>query len=152
VAPTAVSAARDAEAAVKVCPKCRESKPLVSFYRSRGRKDGRAGWCSRCQSIYLASGVKRRSRLRTTYGITVAQYDAMLVAQGGGCAICKQPPNTYLRRKASLAVDHDHATGEVRGLLCGRCNTALGLLGESWEVILELFGYVESWRRRKVAR
>lgn len=53
-------------------------------------------------------------------GITDADYAAMLAAQGGHCAICPSTPKT--RR---LHVDHDHATGAVRGLLCHRCNRAL---------------------------
>lgn len=55
--------------------------------------------------------------LKKKYGITRAQYDAMLVSQGGGCALCNAPPKTR-----ALHVDHDHATGRVRGLLCFRCN------------------------------
>jgi hypothetical protein len=73
----------------------------------------------------------------------------MLVAQRGVCAVCGHPPNSYQRRKASLAVDHDHATGTVRGLLCGRCNTALGLLGEDSAVIVKLFNYLEAWIYRR---
>ena len=57
---------------------------------------------------------------RADLGVTVEQYDAMLDAQGGGCAICGNPPKT--RR---LDVDHDHRTGKVRGLLCHRCNRTL---------------------------
>ena len=53
-------------------------------------------------------------------GIPLAEYDALLAAQGGGCAICGNPPKT--RR---LHVDHDHKTGKVRGLLCHRCNRRL---------------------------
>jgi hypothetical protein len=53
-------------------------------------------------------------------GVTDADYDRMLNEQGGGCAICGNPPKS--RR---LHVDHDHKTGKVRGLLCFRCNRAL---------------------------
>jgi len=59
---------------------------------------------------------KRRKRL----GLSLEDYDALLVAQGGGCAICGTTPKS--RR---LHVDHDHKTGKVRGLLCMRCNRAL---------------------------
>lgn len=52
--------------------------------------------------------------------ITDAEYDQRLAEQGGGCAICGTPPKT--RR---LAVDHDHKTGAIRGLLCHRCNRTL---------------------------
>jgi len=66
----------------------------------------------------------RASHLRSRYGITVAQYAEMLAAQGGGCALCG---GTSARR---LHVDHDPATGGVRGLLCHNCNTGVGQLGD----------------------
>ena len=63
---------------------------------------------------------KRKPTRRRQLGLSVEDYDAMLAAQGGVCAICGNPPKT--RR---LDVDHDHKTGKVRGLLCHRCNRAL---------------------------
>lgn len=60
------------------------------------------------------------SAYRSRTGISADDYARMLQAQGGGCAICGNPPRT---RK--LHADHDHATGKVRGLLCYRCNRAL---------------------------
>lgn len=61
-------------------------------------------------------------RLQRTYGITLAQYDLMLEAQGGRCAIC---PRTAESCPTRLHVDHDHKTGLVRGLLCWWCNRKL---------------------------
>jgi hypothetical protein len=63
---------------------------------------------------------ERERRYRRLYGISVAEYDELLEAQNGACAICQRPPKT--RR---LAVDHDHKTGALRGLLCFRCNATL---------------------------
>jgi hypothetical protein len=60
--------------------------------------------------------------LKRKYGLTLAQYDAMLEAQGGVCAICRQPRP----EERTLHVDHDHETGAIRGLLCFTCNNALG--------------------------
>jgi len=68
----------------------------------------------------------RRVALKSKYGITPAEYDRMLAAQRGLCAICGGPPNGRWPR---LAVDHDHATDRVRELLCNHCNTGIGLLG-----------------------
>lgn len=60
----------------------------------------------------------RDLRLRRTYGITSEDYEQLLAAQAGKCAICALPP----RGKLPLNVDHDHKTGLVRGLLCWSCN------------------------------
>jgi len=65
------------------------------------------------------------------YGITLEIYNQMLKAQGGVCAICHKEDS----KGNHLSVDHDHSTGKVRGLLCGRCNLALG--GFSTQELLE---------------
>lgn len=57
-----------------------------------------------------------------TYGITLQEYETLLEAQGGVCAICGKECVTF----ENLAVDHDHATGAVRGLLCNNCNHGIG--------------------------
>lgn len=67
------------------------------------------------------------NRLKRLYGITRDDYNHILLSQDGGCAICgKQSPP----RRGRLAVDHDHVTGQIRGLLCSKCNQAIGLLSE----------------------
>ena len=72
-----------------------------------------------------------RRRALAKYGITPNEYDAMFAEQGGGCAICAAEPGSKRNHlKPNLAVDHDHVTGAVRGLLCLSCNGALGVLGE----------------------
>ena len=67
-------------------------------------------------------------RVQRTYGLEPGQYEAMLASQGGRCAICGNRPV-----KRRLAVDHDHITNRVRGLLCMRCNRALGM----WELDID---------------
>jgi hypothetical protein len=78
------------------------------------------------QRKHKESGAKalsnRKSHLKRKYGMTIEDYDRMLEAQGGGCAICGRPP----REDISLHVDHDHETGRIRGLLCFPCNNTLG--------------------------
>lgn len=67
------------------------------------------------------------------YGLTVQGYDAMYDQQGGQCVICGVPQarvGTGAGRAEVLCVDHDHDTGAIRGLLCGRCNGGLGLFGD----------------------
>ena len=61
-----------------------------------------------------------REHLKARYGLTPEEYQSILTRQNGACAICQRHP-----RKRRLAVDHDHADGHVRGLLCDRCNRGL---------------------------
>lgn len=76
----------------------------------------------------------RNDHLRRKYGLTGDEYDALLDRQGGVCAICRQPERLMGRgRVRRLAVDHDHRTGKVRGLLCASCNTVLGQLRDDPE-------------------
>lgn len=72
------------------------------------------------------AALSRDRGLKTRYGMSQAQYDAMLSAQDTRCAICKQHVDEL--KQDRLWVDHDHATGKVRGLLCVTCNTGVGFI------------------------
>ena len=79
-------------------------------------------------------------QMKKNYGIQIKDYDAMLFAQNGVCAICsKEPPNHHKKR---LNVDHCHKTGEVRGLLCDACNRALGLFKDSSDILTKAINYL----------
>jgi hypothetical protein len=95
------------------------------------------------QREYLESGKKaianRNSHLKRKYGLTLEQYDAMLAAQGGVCAICHQPRP----EERTLHVDHDHATGAIRGLLCFTCNNALGDFRDSSDLFHAASEYLD---------
>lgn len=93
------------------------------------------------QKFWRAS---RRTRLRAKYGISLETYDAMLAAQGGVCAICGRPETMVMKGKlAMLGVDHDHATGQVRGLLCGPCNMLIGGARHDPAVLESAIRYLE---------
>jgi hypothetical protein len=81
-------------------------------------------------------GKARAYQIKSLYGITVEQYDAMFEAQGGICAICGRPGDGPLR------VDHDHETNEVRGLLCHGCNVAIGLMGDDPDRLIAAVAYI----------
>jgi hypothetical protein len=86
-----------------------------------------------------AESVRRNTYLKRTYGITLSDYQALLEAQGSACAICGgQDPHGR-----SLAVDHCHDTGRVRGLLCDPCNRCVGLLGDRSDVAKAMSRYLE---------
>jgi len=123
--PTQKSTIRDDQSR-KRCSACTEWKPESDFYPTPRQSDGLTSWCKRCD---------RSERLKRNYGITADQYDALLAAQGGGCAICGGSSKTG----PSLHVDHDHSCCSsykkscgrcVRGLLCEDCNRVLGMFGD----------------------
>lgn len=74
------------------------------------------------------------------YGLTKNGYDSLVKLQNGACATCKRTPAELKGRK--LVVDHDHATGAVRGALCGACNTAIGMVREKHEVLDAIAKYL----------
>lgn len=76
-------------------------------------------------SAESASDRARRARLMRLYNITPEEYDDILAYQRGACYICERPPG-----KTRLAVDHDHTSGLIRGLLCWRCNAAIAKLSD----------------------
>jgi hypothetical protein len=93
------------------------------------------------RAYYQANRLKIRERNRThyhlrQYGISAAEYDALLKKQNGACAICRR------RSKERLCVDHCHWTGMIRGLLCRRCNLALGMLKDDQGSLIAAVAYL----------
>lgn len=85
----------------------------------------------------------KNSELKTGYGITLEDYNKLLVSQNNVCAICHRTETSKLNGKVKLlSVDHNHSTDKVRGLLCGKCNSALGLLDEDLTIISNLVIYI----------
>ena len=125
---------------MKYCVRCEETKPLDEFGKSAQAHDGKFTYCRLCVSARnqaRAPEARRNAYLQRKYGITLVEYERLYEEQGGVCAICKQGPTKPTRGTAepTFVVDHDHNTGAVRGLLCGHCNTGIGLLRDSPEVL-----------------
>jgi hypothetical protein len=131
----------------KQCGRCKEWLPAEEFYKLAKAATGLASACKSCTLKIQQNGnyrlrykerdpegvtaEKRRRHIKRMYGVTPEWYDAMMVAQGSACAICEQPETvTRFGKLKLLAVDHDHATGKPRGLLCQGCNQGIGHLGE----------------------
>lgn len=108
---------------MKLCSKCNELKPLNQFSKDKYKKSQITSACKNCRR--RESGRWKEIDLKRFYGITKEQYNKMLQDQDYSCAICKRHTSELNR---TLSVDHDHNTGKVRGLLCVRCNTKLGIL------------------------
>jgi hypothetical protein len=139
----------------KRCPRCDTVKPVDDFYRNRSASDGRQGYCKPCwtekakTSNFRATGryYHRGHHLRKMYGITVAEYDAMLAESGGKCWVCGEAETATHPKTGtlfSLAVDHDHDTGEVRGLLCFVCNKTIRSTGDDRGRLMALIQYLDT--------
>lgn len=96
---------------MQTCKLCEQRKPLEAFYKHK-----RTGPDTRCKDCVL------ELRMLALYGVSREEYLRMVETQGGCCLICELPVKLY--------IDHDHTSGEVRGLLCNKCNTAIGMLDE----------------------
>jgi len=81
---------------------------------------------------------QRAGHLHRKFGMTLRQYEEMLEAQEGRCAICGRPP----RVDVSLHIDHEHKTGQIRGLLCFSCNAALGYFGDDGDRLIRAVNYL----------
>ena len=79
--------------------------------------------------------------MKTRYGITVSMYDSLLKAQKKRCALCGKP--LPLTRPKAIHLDHDHETGEVRGILHARCNMMLGLVRDNPDTLLKAIQYLD---------
>jgi len=131
----------------RVCSVCKKAKPPSDYY-SRGRNaGGLTAVCKICTRIKVKAWraanpeVFRQTRQKMKYGITENHYQELLKKQGGVCAVCGSPEsgNASCRR---LVVDHCHETGAVRGLLCHQCNTGIGQLRDSAEMLEKAAAYL----------
>lgn len=132
----------------KVCLTCGLEKPITEFHKQATKKDPerRKAHCGVCWSKIRKDRTPEHNRkynLKKDYGITPEEYDAMLQAQGGTCAICHGTESV-----GRLAVDHCHATGVVRGLLCTNCNQAIGKLRDDTQLLKNAINYLEVNRVR----
>lgn len=157
----------------KFCSKCASIKSADQFFNNQSRSDGLSGFCKQCQNVYLAQhkdknkqrvqnyvknnpeivkATKKRFyetnkehlkdiELMKHYGISLTEYNQMLKEQNCVCAICKNPESS--KRKLSLSVDHDHKTGKIRGLLCGRCNRGLGYFKDNINFLTHAIKYLD---------
>lgn len=154
---------------MKICRTCGEERPLSDFHVSRNRHDGRDVVCRFCRRTERAARYRRdpegaqrrtrewnernpervaeyqrRHRLRKL-GVAYEddQFDRLLVEQDGRCAICgtDEPGG-----RGGFHVDHDHETGQVRGLLCDLCNRGLGYFADDVERLLAAVDYLRRAR------
>ena len=125
----------------KTCCRCRKSLSIAMFYRDRTHKDGLKSACKVCQPpVKFTSSQHRIHSWTKRYGITQKEYNTMLNNQQGKCAICKRDASEFNRK---LSIDHDHTTGNIRGLLCMQCNLILGNARDNIDVLKNSILYLE---------
>ena len=136
-----------------LCHRCQLDKtednfrPVSRYYAAREK----SLWCKTCANEYQRNYIKldrkinpdkyaaqkRRARLKN-YGLSDDKFIEIVSAQNGLCAICKGPPPL----DRPLFVDHSHSTGNIRGLLCRRCNTLIGLAEDNCSILGEAITYL----------
>lgn len=128
----------------KICITCKVWQPFSEYWKHSGGRFGLRPQCKQC----LRDNQKRwsktphgkrsihKSRIASIYGLSTTAYDAMFLAQGGLCWICRQCP------KGRLVIDHDHRTHIVRGLLCRRCNVGIANFDEDSDSLRRAIEYL----------
>jgi hypothetical protein len=135
----------------KICPRCKKLKSADCFHKNTSSKTGLTSFCKPCSS---AKGkewnqknkekLRHKSRekdLKRNYGLTLQEYHALLREQNGKCDICGS--TNPGKNKKYFPVDHCHLTGKVRGLLCGKCNCALGFLNDDLKLLEKAVDYLK---------
>ena len=131
------------------CYRCKETKPIEAFYTDKSKSGGRNYECKECTKARVKKNHDperyRDLHLQRNYGITLNDFDRMVLEQGGRCACCGT--DRAGGRHNVWNVDHDHTTGEVRQLLCKNCNMVLGQVDDDHEHLLALIKYLERHKK-----
>lgn len=140
----------------KKCSRCKEDKDITEYYLSKGRYSSA---CKSCKSEMYKDWEKRNPEkrrelheryyakrrwylLKCNYGITKIEYEDMLKKQDFKCAICKTDKSNH-NKGVNLLVDHCHTNLNVRGLLCNRCNTAIGMVNDDINILINMIDYLK---------
>jgi hypothetical protein len=132
---------------MKLCSYCKETKPLNEFHVDARSKTGKASRCKTCAKMWSKRWYKesdkykdiiRDSGLKNRYGIDSDYYWQLSEDQNHVCAICKTKGN-----QKYLHVDHNHDTGEIRGLLCKTCNHGLGNFRDNEDLLKSAIEYLD---------
>ena len=136
----------------RVCRVCKKQKNLLDeYYLSRRDPTKKSSYSYECKECTVKRTVEynrehstsvRSQYLKRNYGLTFEEFEAMLSDQDNCCAICKS--TKPLVRHKRFNVDHHNKTGNVRGLLCSNCNTALGLVNDNIHTLKSMIQYLES--------
>ena len=139
----------------KHCSRCREDKLIGDFYKNRGMSDGYLKQCKVCiqraRKNYRDKNpdARRKSHLKQKFSLTLEDWYSMWNAQEGLCAICSNPMTRKHRGGRCACVDHCHASGRVRGLLCNKCNRGLGQFDDNPAVLKAAILYLSRFHEEE---
>lgn len=128
---------------MKKCRICKEEKPSTNYYARKitpkTSKDGLRGECIDCTKREAGDWDKSGK-----YKLEPGDYEKMVLIQNGLCGICgsDDPTGGNIRVKR-FSIDHSHRTGEIRGLLCNKCNSALGMFQDSVKILNQAIKWLE---------
>jgi hypothetical protein len=126
----------------KTCSRCGELKHVSEFYRAHQNPEGLQYHCKECEN----HNFKERATLMR-YGVTRNKYNDMVKSQDNRCMICGIVGGSEENYGKQLSVDHNHITGQMRGLLCWHCNIALGRFRESIENLENAIKYLQTFNK-----
>ena len=128
----------------KECVTCKEPKDFTEYHKHKQQVDGLHKQCKVCRKEYSKRSydteVNREKKLIAAYGLTLSKYDELLDSQNYRCAICDT--DTPGGKGGRFHVDHNHLTGEVRGLLCSCCNTGIGQMQDNVTILAKAIQYL----------
>ena len=127
---------------MKVCTKCKSQKVLSLFGKDPRYNLGVGSWCKACKYKLHRETTCARVWARKYRGLifSEAQEKELLLKQNGKCALCDK---VFPAKKWAFAVDHDHNTGRVRGILCTNCNRGIGFLKDSPTLLQKAINYLQ---------
>lgn len=138
---------------MKTCSTCKGEKSLSEFHKTIRNGDGHHQRCKVCANYANKvsrdkdPNFNRRNNLRRSFGMSLDEYQRLYDSQDGVCAICRKPESVIRAGKVlSLAVDHDHTSGRIRGLLCNNCNRGVGLFSDDTTIISRAVEYLRRER------
>jgi len=129
----------------QICPVC---KKTFVYNHNPQRPRPRKYCSSKCYNRLPGRTQEidsHRHKLKT-YGLTIKDFEDLLIKQNHRCAICRRPEIAQFKgKKKRLSVDHCHETNQVRGLLCSRCNFVIGQMTDDWLILHNAIEYLTYW-------
>lgn len=144
----------------KKCSICKEYLDIKYFRKNTTLKCKLHSQCNSCEckgrnlhrKTFIRPGftILKAEAIKASFNINIDQYIMMLELQNNKCAICNNPEENICSRSKKikfLSVDHNHETGEIRGLLCSKCNTGIGLLREDVDIFKNAIKYLSKYKK-----